>query len=74
MDIVKLAIRNARLTLSILVFLILAGAVAYQSVPKEAEPDVAIPIIYVSLGYQGISPEDSERLLLSPVETRLKSL
>ena len=74
MDIVKLAIRNARLTLSILVFLILAGAVAYQSVPKEAEPDVAIPIIYVSLGYQGISPEDSERLLLRPVETRLKSL
>jgi multidrug efflux pump len=74
MDIVKLAIRNARLTLSILAFLILAGAVAYQSVPKEAEPDVAIPIIYVSLGYQGISPEDSERLLLRPVETRLKSL
>lgn len=74
MDIVKLAIRNARLTLSILVFLILAGAVAYHSVPKEAEPDVAIPIIYVSLGYQGISPEDSERLLLRPVETRLKTL
>ena len=43
MDIVKLAIRNTRLTLSVLVFLVLAGALAYQSVPKEAEPDVAIP-------------------------------
>jgi len=74
MDIVKLAIRNTRLTLSVLVFLLLAGAFAYQSVPKEAEPDVAIPIIYVSLAYQGISPEDSERLLLRPVETRLKTL
>jgi len=74
MDIVKIAIKNARLTLSILVFLIIAGALAYQSVPKEAEPDVAIPIIYVSLSYQGISPEDSERLLLRPVETQLKSL
>src|SRR5690606_2318765 len=71
---VKLAIRNTRLTLSILVFLTLAGAFAYQSVPKEAEPDVAIPIIYVSLTYQGISPEDSERLLLRPVEMRLKTL
>ena len=68
MDIVKLAIRNARLTLSVLVFLIIAGALAYQSVPKEAEPDVAIPIMYVSLVYQGISPEDAERLLLRPVE------
>ncbi|HTV68279.1 MAG TPA: efflux RND transporter permease subunit [Rhizobiaceae bacterium] len=74
MDIVKLAIRNARLTLSILVFLVIAGALAYQAVPKEAEPDVAIPIMYVSLAYQGISPEDSERLLLRPVETQLKNL
>ena len=68
MDIVKLAIRNARLTLSVLVFLVIAGALAYHAVPKEAEPDVAIPIMYVSLIYQGISPEDAERLLLRPVE------
>jgi multidrug efflux pump len=74
MDIVKLAIRNARLTLSVLLFLVIAGAVAYNSVPKEAEPDVAIPIMYVSLVYQGISPEDAERLLLRPVESQLKSL
>jgi multidrug efflux pump len=74
MDIVKLAIRNARLTLSVLIFLVIAGALAYQSVPKEAEPDVAIPIMYVSLIYQGISPEDAERLLLRPVESQLKSL
>ena len=74
MDIVKLAIRNARLTISILMFLLLAGAIAYQSVPKEAEPDVPIPMMYVGLAYQGISPEDSERLLLRPMETRLKNL
>lgn len=74
MDIVKLAINNARLTISVLLFLILAGAIAYQSTPKEAEPDVPIPIMYVSLVYQGISPEDSERLLLRPMETKLKNL
>lgn len=74
MDIVKFAIRNARLTITTLIFLMIAGAMAYVSIPKEAEPDVAIPIIYVSLAYQGISPEDSERLLLRPVETRMKSI
>ena len=74
MGIVQLAIRNARLTLSVLLFLVLAGAIAYESTPKEAEPDVPIPIMYVSLSYQGISPEDSERLLLRPMETKLKSL
>jgi multidrug efflux pump len=74
MDIVGIAIRNARLTLSAMVFLLIAGALSYVSIPKEAEPDIQIPIIYVSLSLQGISPEDSERLLLRPVETRMKSL
>ena len=74
MDIVKIAIRNARLTITTLIFLMIVGAMAYISIPKEAEPDVPIPIIYVSLTFQGISPEDSERLLLRPVETRLKSI
>ena len=74
MDIVGIAIRNARLTISLMLFLTLAGALAYRSIPKEAEPDVQIPIIYVSMSYSGISPEDSERLLLRPMETRLKTI
>ena len=72
--IVGLAIRNARLTLAIMVFFLIAGALSYISIPKEAEPDVQIPIIYTSVTYQGISPEDAERLILRPLETHLKSL
>ena len=74
MNIVERAIRNWRLTLSVLVFLIIAGAMAYATIPKEAEPDVQIPIIYVSMSLDGISPEDSERLLLRPLESALKSI
>ncbi len=74
MTFVDYAIRNARLTISVLLFFLIAGGLAYQSIPKEAEPDIQIPIVYVSLGYQGISPEDSERLLLRPVETKLKTI
>jgi multidrug efflux pump len=74
MKIVETAIANARLTLSVLIFLMVAGAVSYLNIPKEAEPDIQIPILYVSLGYNGISPEDSERLLLRPMETALKSI
>ncbi|MBZ0163481.1 MAG: efflux RND transporter permease subunit [Notoacmeibacter sp.] len=74
MGLVEYAIRNARLTISVLLFFLVAGSLAYVSIPKEAEPDVKIPIIYVSLAYQGISPEDSERLLLRPMETRIKTI
>jgi len=68
------AISHARLTIALLIFLLLAGFTAYVTIPKEAEPDVRIPIIYVQLSQRGISPEDAERLLLRPVETQLKSV
>jgi multidrug efflux pump len=68
------AIGHGRLTIATLLFLLCAGMVAYVTIPKEAEPDVRVPIIYVQLSQRGISPEDSERLLLRPVETQLKSV
>lgn len=68
------AISHSRLTIATLTFLLLAGLVAYQTIPKEAEPDVKIPIIYTSITQRGISPEDAERLLLRPIETQLKSV
>src|SRR6201988_4725884 len=71
---INYAISHARLTIATLLFLLVAGLVAYVTIPKEAEPDVKIPIIYVQLSQRGISPEDSERLLLRPVETLLKSV
>jgi multidrug efflux pump len=71
---INYAISHARLTLATLVFLLVAGFIAYNTIPKEAEPDVKVPIIYVQLTQRGISPEDAERLLLRPVETQLKSV
>ncbi len=71
---INYAITHARLTLATLAFLLVAGFIAYQTIPKEAEPDVKVPIIYVQLTQRGISPEDAERLLLRPVETQLKSV
>src|ERR1043166_4871658 len=72
--IIDYAVSHARLTIALLIFLLAAGFVAYRTIPKEAEPDVKVPIIYVQLSQRGISPEDAERLLLRPVETQLKSV
>ena len=71
---VDYAISHARLTLATLLFLLVAGFSAYMAIPKEAEPDVTIPIIYVNVTQRGISPEDAERLILRPLETQLKSV
>ena len=51
---ITFAIEHARLTLATLAFLLTAGLVAYVTIPKEAEPDVKVPIIYVQLTQRGI--------------------
>jgi multidrug efflux pump len=66
------AIAHARTVISSLLLILAAGSVAYFTVPKEAEPDINIPILYVNLVHEGISPEDSERLLIKPVEQELR--
>src|ERR1700748_3105688 len=71
---VDYAINHSRLTIAALAFLLVAGLVAYVTIPKEAEPDVKIPIIYTLLSQRGIVPENAERLLIKPVETKLKSV
>jgi multidrug efflux pump len=65
--------RSRSVTLVLLVIIGL-GTAAYQNIPKEAEPDVNIPVIYVSMAYEGISPEDAERLLVRPMERELSSI
>ncbi len=67
-------IHRARLIIAILCLLLLAGIVAYQQIPKEADPDINIPNIYVSLALEGISPEDAERLLVKPMEQELTGI
>ncbi len=62
-------------TVALAFFMILAmGGSAYLGMPKESEPDVAIPIMYVSLTHEGISPSDAERLLVRPMEKELQSI
>ena len=74
MNIIGYAIAHSRVVLGVLIFIISAGTASYISIPKEAAPDVNIPIIYISLSQKGISPDDSERLLVKPIEDEVKTV
>ncbi|SHM02291.1 efflux RND transporter permease subunit [Vreelandella subglaciescola] len=73
-QLIDAAITYSRTTLMLLVGLLLAGIAAWQVIPKEANPDVTIPIIYVSMTLEGVSPEDGERLLIRPMEQELRGI
>ena len=68
------ALSRTRTMMVLLVFILLAGAGTYVTIPKESSPDITIPIIYVSVGHQGISPSDAERLLVRPIEQELRAI
>lgn len=71
---ISAAMLRARTTLAILVLLLVSGMLTYRAIPKEANPDVVIPYIYISIVHDGISPEDAERMLLRPMENELRGL
>ncbi len=60
--------------LTLMLVMIIAGAMTYISIPKEAQPDIDVPVYFVSVTQPGISPRDSERLLIRPMETKLRGL
>ncbi|MCV6636911.1 MAG: efflux RND transporter permease subunit [Thiotrichaceae bacterium] len=66
------SIRSSRTVILLLIFILFWGATAYINMPKESDPDVAIPIIYISMTHDGISPSDAERLLVRPMEKELR--
>ena len=63
-----------RSVLLVLALLMVGGGLAYLWVPKESTPDIKIPFIYVSANYEGISPNDGERLILRPLEQHVRSI
>lgn len=73
-SIIQACLSRSRTVLTLLAFLIFAGFLGYVSIPKESSPDVKIPIIYVSAHYEGMAPEDAERLIIKPLEQKLRSI
>ncbi len=68
------AIKRRKVILAITAILGVFGFWAYKTLPREAQPDITIPYIVVSVPYPGVSPEDSERLLVRPLERELRSI
>ena len=68
------ALHHSRTVIATLVLLLIAGSITYFEIPKESDPDINIPIIYVQATHEGISPEDSERLIIRPLEQQLRSI
>lgn len=74
MNLINAALSHSRTVLLFLALLLISGTVSWFSLPRESTPDITVPFVYVSIPYEGISPEDADRLLVSPVMQELQGL
>ncbi|MGH1423257.1 MAG: efflux RND transporter permease subunit [Pseudooceanicola sp.] len=72
--IVDWAASRARMILAFIALSLLAGGFAYGTLPKEGEPDIEIPALFISVPFPGISASDAETLLVKPMESELADL
>lgn len=73
-SIIDASFSRSRVVLMALVMILTVGAFAYVTIPKEANPEVPLPLVYVTTGLDGISPGDAERLLIEPMETEFAAI
>lgn len=68
------SIRNATSVMVLIFIAVIMGIQSYLSIPKEAEPDITIPNIFVVTLYPGVAPEDMESLITRKIEDELSGI
>jgi multidrug efflux pump len=42
--------------------------------PRESFPDITIPFVFVTTTYEGVAPEDMEKLITISIERKIKGI
>lgn len=68
------ALLNVKTVLLITFIIFVAGIGSYQSMPKEAFPELKIPQIYVGIAYPGAGPKVIEDKITRPIEKEINTI
>jgi len=68
------AIKNRTSVVVLSAIILVIGIASYIALPRESDPDVTIPHVFVQTGYRGVSSEDIETSITINIEKKLKGL
>ena len=74
MKIWNIAVDNKVAVYLLMAMILIFGWTSYIGLPREAAPDIKIPLIIIAVPYIGVSPVDIEGLITQPLERELKGL
>ena len=65
------AVKKSVTVMVLAVIIIVFGVYSYMVLPRESDPDITIPYVFVSTSYKGVSPTDIETSI--PLNTAVES-
>jgi multidrug efflux pump subunit AcrB len=68
------AIKKSTTVVVLTILLSIFGTYSYLTLPRESDPDITIPNVFVSTNYRGVSPADMETSVTIEIEKKLKGL
>ena len=74
MNVSNWAIDRSTTVIVVLLLILVTGVFSYITLPRESEPEVIIPVAFVTVPYEGVAPEDMESLVSIPLERKLAGI
>ena len=74
MNLTASAIRNNRVTLTVVALLLVAGGLAYQNLPKAQDPGFVVRTAVITTQFPGASPERVELLVTDKIEKKIQEM
>ncbi|MEX2583371.1 MAG: efflux RND transporter permease subunit [Gemmatimonadota bacterium] len=66
---------DSKISVLVLVAIIaIMGIISYRAIPKEANPEITMPMVAVNTSYPGVSPGDMETLVTRVIEEELNNI
>jgi len=59
---------------SLSALIVVVGAIAYATLPRESSPEIKQPYIFITTTYVGVSAADIETLVTDPIESELEGM
>lgn len=68
------AVKNSTSVVVLTILITIFGVYSYNALPRESDPDITIPNVFISTTYRGVSPSDMETSVTVEIEKKLKGL
>ena len=74
MDLTRAAIEGNRITITVVALLLIAGVLAFQTIPKAQDPGFIIRVVLITTRFPGASPERVEQLVTDKIEKKAQEM